>query len=150
MEEFAANLADAWQRSTPDVVHSHFWMSGMASLQAANARIPVIQTFHALGSVKRRHQGKADTSPRERIYVERDILERATGVIATCTDEVHELQRLGAQRRAIEIVPCGVDLTEFRPDGPFEFRQPRPRHDHDAARRAQGRGRRDPRHRAAR
>ena len=29
--------------------------------------MPVVQTFHALGSVKRRHQGAADTSPPQRI-----------------------------------------------------------------------------------
>src|SRR5687767_4488608 len=52
----------------PDVVHAHFWMSGVAAHQAtAGLDVPVVLTFHALGSVKRRHQGPADTSPPERI-----------------------------------------------------------------------------------
>ena len=66
MAEFGAALGREWARQPPDLVHAHFWMSGLASLQgAAGLRIPVAQTFHALGSVKARHQGAKDTSPPE-------------------------------------------------------------------------------------
>ena len=61
---FAAALASAWRDDPPDVVHAHFWMSGHAALLAAREiPIPVVHTFHALGVVKRRYQGDADTSP---------------------------------------------------------------------------------------
>ena len=57
MAEFGAALGREWDRQPPDLVHAHFWMSGLASLQgAAGLSIPVAQTFHALGSVKARHQ----------------------------------------------------------------------------------------------
>ena len=50
MAEFGAALGREWARQPPDLVHAHFWMSGLASLQgAAGLRIPVVQTFHALG-----------------------------------------------------------------------------------------------------
>ena len=75
-------------------------MSGLASLQgAAGLRIPVAQTFHALGSVKARHQGARDTSPPERIDAERRIGLACDQVIATCRDEVRELGQLGMPRR---------------------------------------------------
>ena len=45
-------------------------------------------------------------------------------VVATCTDEVFELLRLGADRRRITVVPCGVDVERFTPDGPAEPRRP--------------------------
>ena len=67
MPEFARRLSDAWRRRPPDVVHAHFWMSGWASQHARRRhRVPLVQTFHALGVVKRRHQGSADTSPADR------------------------------------------------------------------------------------
>jgi D-inositol-3-phosphate glycosyltransferase len=37
MDAFAAELVRAWRADRPDVVHSHFWMSGLASLQAASS-----------------------------------------------------------------------------------------------------------------
>src|SRR3954468_4055579 len=75
MDAFAAELERVWRRERPDVVHSHFWMSGLAALQAARALdIPVVHTFHALGTVKRRYQGDADSSPPERLGVEADIV----------------------------------------------------------------------------
>ena len=71
MDAFAADLHRQWSRRRPDVVHAHFWMSGYAALEAARPLgIPVVMTFHALGVVKRRHQGSRDTSPPERLDVE--------------------------------------------------------------------------------
>jgi type III pantothenate kinase len=123
MDAFAAALERAWRADRPDVVHSHFWMSGLASLQAASRLgLPVVHTFHALGVVKRRYQGDADTSPPQRLDVERDIVRDADRIVATCTDEAFELMRLGAEGAKVHVVPCGVDLDQFRPDGPAEAR----------------------------
>ncbi|MBE1577913.1 glycosyltransferase [Amycolatopsis roodepoortensis] len=118
MGEFGRVLRSRWAKDRPDVVHAHFWMSGLASILAAkDLGIPVTQTFHALGVVKRRYQGKKDTSPAERIRLERMIAKQADRVIATCSDEVFELVRMGLPRSRASVVPCGVDLTEFTPDG---------------------------------
>jgi glycosyltransferase involved in cell wall biosynthesis len=118
MDEFARCLRTAWRHRPPDIVHAHFWMSGLAALRAADTEgAPVVQTFHALGVVKRRHQGVADTSPPNRVRQERMIGRRATRVAATCSDEVFELARMGVPRSRISVVPCGVDLQRFRPEG---------------------------------
>ena len=124
---FTRALDAAWTADPPDVVHAHFWMSGMAALAAANGRFPVVQTFHALGSVKRRHHGADDPSPDGRVRAELAVARQADRVLATCTDEVFELARMGAPRRRMTIVPCGVDTTRFTPDGPVAPRGDRPR-----------------------
>ena len=125
MDAFAADLARVWRRWRPDVAHAHFWMSGLAATAAGQSLgIPVVQTFHALGVVKRRHQGDRDTSPAERQDVERRLLTEVDRVIATCTDEVFELVRLGADVDRVKVVPCGVDLSHFCPEGPVEPRTP--------------------------
>ena len=128
MGEFAEGLAEAWSFDAPDVVHSHFWMSGVAALDgvrglaAGVARPPVLHTFHALGTVKRRHQGDADTSPAERVWLEPRVGRQADVVIATCEDEVRELRELGVAPQRIEVAPCGVDLGVFRSRGRAERR----------------------------
>ena len=129
MREFAARVRRSLERDRPALVHAHFWMSGAAAVWATEGLdLPVMQTFHALGVVKRRHQGTADTSPRARLGVERELLQRTDGVIATCSDEVFELARMDADLHRIDVVPCGVDLSQFNPDGPAEPRAPgRPR-----------------------
>src|SRR5690625_7176222 len=63
MGELADGVAADARRAQPDILHSHFWMSGVAARDAANRiDIPMVQTFHALGVDKRRHQGAHDTS----------------------------------------------------------------------------------------
>jgi glycosyltransferase involved in cell wall biosynthesis len=100
-------------------------MSGLASLEAAwPLGVPVVQTFHALGTVKRRYQGAKDGSPPERIPAEVALAARADWIIATCTDEVRELEALGADGRRISVVPCGVDTSLFTYVGPLADRLP--------------------------
>jgi glycosyltransferase involved in cell wall biosynthesis len=108
-------------------------MSGLAALEAARTGtgsgypVPVVQTFHALGSVKRRHQGVQDTSPAERSWLEPAVGRTADRIIATCSDEVFELKALGVPGTKISVAPCGVDLGLFTPDGPAEPRTRRHR-----------------------
>jgi len=115
MHAFADWLAARWREQPPDVAHAHFWMSGLAALWAARLPVPVVETFHALGRVKRRWQAEADTSPPERPGAEATIVRRAAAVIATCTDEVSELAAYGARPETMYVVPCGVDGDRFRP-----------------------------------
>jgi len=115
MPAFADWLAARWREQPPDVAHAHFWMSGLAALWAARRPVPVVETFHALGRVKRRWQAEADTSPPERPGAEATIVRRAAAVIATCTDEVSELAAYGARPETMYVVPCGVDGDRFRP-----------------------------------
>lgn len=145
MGDLAEGIAKDWGRRPPDVVHGHFWMSGLAALEAVRRiggdtagpdaagrdarrdgarrddgeyRIPVIQTFHALGTVKRRHQGNEDTSPPQRRWLEPAVGRSADRIIATCSDEVFELKAMGIDTGKVSIAPCGVDLGLFSADGP--------------------------------
>ena len=119
MRAFGEDLARLWAADRPDVVHAHFWMSGLAALRAARSLgLPVVQTFHALGTVKRRHQGDADTSPAERLRLEAAVARQVDRIIATCSDEVDELVGMGVRREVVDVVPCGVDLDLFTASGP--------------------------------
>jgi glycosyltransferase involved in cell wall biosynthesis len=125
MPALADGIARDWSTEPPEVVHGHFWMSGVACIDAAGqalatvGRAPrVVETFHALGAVKRRHQGSEDTSPPERAWLEPWVGRSVDRVVATCTDEVFELKTLGVNQSRISIAPCGVDISMFTPEGP--------------------------------
>ncbi len=123
--EFSKGLWRAWQLHRPDVVHSHFWMSGIATIAAAEALgIPTVHTYHALGVEKLRHQGAADTSPAIRVFEEAKIARCVDGIVATSRAELEELQRMGASPNAIRVVPCGVDVAQFTPYGIRASRNP--------------------------
>ncbi|NYF58156.1 glycosyltransferase [Micromonospora purpureochromogenes] len=131
MGEFGRWMAEQWgdRGWRPDVAHAHFWMSGLATLHAGRrTNTPVVLTYHALGSVKRRHQGARDTSPPGRVGYERALGRAADRVIVQCQDEIGELVRLGVPRSRMALVPSGVNEEMFRPEGPVAPRDPaRPR-----------------------
>jgi glycosyltransferase involved in cell wall biosynthesis len=113
---FGERLRDRLEDQPVDVVHAHFWMSGLAASAAvAGTATPLLLTFHALGSVKRRQQGAGDTSPPERVALERRLCRTVDHVIATCSDEVRELSALGLPPGRASVIPCGVDVSQFRP-----------------------------------
>jgi glycosyltransferase involved in cell wall biosynthesis len=131
MKDFSRWLVDEWRGDewAPTVAHAHFWMSGLAAVTAGRQTgVPVVQTYHALGTVKKRHQGAADTSPPRRIGYERMLGRAVDRVVAQCQDEVRELVRMGVPRNRMAVIPSGVDSERFSPDGPAEPRDPdRPR-----------------------
>ena len=113
-----------------DAIHANFWMSGWTGIEAGRRlRLPVVQLFHALGATKRRHQGDADTSPSDRIAVERRIVGVADRLIAQCPSERAELiADYGADPDRIALIPGAVDTALFHPAA------------REAARRAIGQG----------
>jgi D-inositol-3-phosphate glycosyltransferase len=131
MKDFSRWLVQQWRGDewVPSVAHAHFWMSGLAAVTAGRQTgVPVVQTYHALGTVKKRHQGAADTSPPRRIGYERALGRAVDRVVAQCQDEVRELVRMGVPRSRMAVIPSGVDSEKFSPDGPAEPRDPaRPR-----------------------
>jgi glycosyltransferase involved in cell wall biosynthesis len=100
-----------------DLIHGNFWMSGWAGAAlSASWRVPIAQIFHATGVTKRREQGAADTSPPDRIAVERDIVRRVDRLIAQCPAERDELLAdYGAPAAKIAVIPSAVDTDRYRP-----------------------------------
>jgi D-inositol-3-phosphate glycosyltransferase len=129
LAEFGRWLTDRWDADwTPDVVHGHFWVGGLVAANAVRqTAIPVVQTFHSLGVEQRRHLGRAYAGPGERIPLERALTRAVDLAVAQSTDEVDELTRMGLQRASVVVVPTGVDVDRFHPDGEAAPRDRRPR-----------------------
>jgi D-inositol-3-phosphate glycosyltransferase len=125
MKDFGRFLAGQWRGDgwIPDVAHAHFWTSGLAAMTASRpSGVPVVQTYHVLGTVKRWYEGAADTSPPGRIGYERVLGRAVDRVIAQYGDEVAELVRMGVPRARIDLIPSGVDTDRFTPEGPAQPR----------------------------
>jgi glycosyltransferase involved in cell wall biosynthesis len=126
---FSGPLRSRWQAGRPDVVHALRWTSGLAALAAArDLDIPVVQEFNSLGVTEQRGRtpGSAKAAA-ARIRLEPAIGRSAAAVVATNSAEVADLASLGVHRSAIRVVPWGVDIDTFRPEGPVAKRNGRPR-----------------------
>ena len=100
-----------------DIVHANFFMSGQVAAELRRTQgVPFVVTFHALGKVRRLHQGAADGFPPEREHIEAAVIAAADRVVAECPQDQDDLIRLyGGDPRRISIVPCGFDPNEFSP-----------------------------------
>ncbi|WP_343640749.1 glycosyltransferase family 1 protein [Roseateles sp.] len=108
-----------------DAVHANFFMSGLVGLRLQRQlNLPLVQTFHALGAVRRLHQKEADRFPPERIELESRIAREADCVVAECPQDAADLiEHCGASPDRIAQVPCGVDLDEFGPGDKLQARR---------------------------
>ncbi len=125
---FSGPLRSCFARERPDVVHALRWTSGLAALAAVRGQnIPVVQEFSSLGVIERRDRARADGAAAARIRLEPAIGRSATAVVATHSDEASDLASLGVYRSSIRVVPWGVDIDTFTPEGPVAKRNGRPR-----------------------
>jgi glycosyltransferase involved in cell wall biosynthesis len=121
MEEFS-DFFLGWceaQNEPYELTHANFWMSGMVAMRAKEALgIPFVITFHALGRVRKIHQGDADAFPACRLEIEQQLVREADRIIAECPQDEHDLIHLySANPGRISTAPCGFDPAEFRPLG---------------------------------
>ncbi|HEY9089934.1 MAG TPA: glycosyltransferase [Anaerolineaceae bacterium] len=120
LPEFIANILTFAQekRLQYDVIHSHYWMSGVAAQalkQAWNA--PVVHMFHTLGQMKNRvARSSAEQEGEYRVEGERQVLRNADALIVATLAEKSQLQFLyNASARKMTVIPPGVDTTRFYP-----------------------------------
>jgi D-inositol-3-phosphate glycosyltransferase len=101
---------------TYDLVHSHYWMSGVAGMRlAAEWRVPHVVKFHTLGEVKKRAR-ISEHEPPARLAAEHEIAQTADRIVVASAHEKHLLTALcGADAARIDVVPCGVDIDRFHP-----------------------------------
>ena len=120
MPEFAAFVERFAAAQRYDLAHAHFFMSGLVALQLKYAlHLPFVVTFHALGLVRRLHQGTADDFPPKRVVIERDVMRGADAIVAECPDDRRNLVTLyDADPRKIVVVPAGFAPEDFWPIAP--------------------------------
>lgn len=119
MDEFASDMILFIEKNNIhyELIHAHFWMSGYVAALIKNILgIPYVITFHALGKVRRMHQGASDGFPDSRFRIEEIVAREAALVIAECPQDKEDLMiHYFVDEKKIKIVPCGFDSEEFHP-----------------------------------
>jgi D-inositol-3-phosphate glycosyltransferase len=118
VDAFEAALLDFCERdgASYDVIHSHYWLSGLVGQRLKERwRLPHVTMFHTLGEIKNR----ASPSEHEtdlRIQSEARIIEGVDQVICATEQERLLIRQLyEADAAKIRVIPLGVDLDRFRP-----------------------------------
>jgi D-inositol-3-phosphate glycosyltransferase len=103
-----------------DLVHSHYWLSGQVGWLAAERwNVPLLHSMHTLAKVKNASLAAGDTpEPAGRVIGEQQVVDAADRLIANTALEAEDLIRLyDADPDQVAVVPPGVDLDVFAPDG---------------------------------
>jgi D-inositol-3-phosphate glycosyltransferase len=128
LPEFVGGVRDLARREGLhyDVIHSHYWLSGLAARELRRAwGAPIVQMFHTLGHMK----NSVASSPQEweserRIEGEAEVMGFADRLVAATPLERAQMVWLyGADAAKISVVPGGVDLNLFHPIPQDEAKQ---------------------------
>ena len=123
LDQFAAGV-EAFAReqsSRYDLIHSHYWLSGVAGLRLREAwGTPLVQMFHTLGRLKNAvAQSPDELEPSLRIDEEARIVAQADRIVAAnVVERAHLVWYYGARTDRIAVIPCGVDTELFQPMDP--------------------------------
>jgi D-inositol-3-phosphate glycosyltransferase len=127
LPEFASRVIQFGEENRRDyeLVHTHYWLSGWVGKRLQEQwSIPLVHMFHTLGILKNSVlPGNREREPRRRLAVERQILGFADGLIAPNPWEKDQMIGQKAQPAKIEVIPCGVDLSLFKPLSPSRARK---------------------------
>ncbi len=109
---------------TYQAVHSHYWLSGWVGQQMATEwRAPHILTFHTLSLIKMQSRA-GESEPATRQQVEKELMASADHIVAFSPHERDAMVRLyQTDATRIGLIPCGVDLSLFRPLDQQEVRE---------------------------
>jgi D-inositol-3-phosphate glycosyltransferase len=122
-----AQRIDEFRRSEAaqyDILHSHYWLSGVAAMQLAQRwDIPHVTMFHTLGRLKQLAR-PGEPEPALRLEMERRLIAHADRIIAATEDERSQMIRhCGATAGQVQVIPCGVDLKLFAPQDKLHARE---------------------------
>lgn len=101
-----------------DLVHSHYWLSGMVAESLRQAwGLKYVHMFHTLGRMKNRiANSPSEMEPPERIEGEDRLVRRADALVAaTQAERLQQMWLYNADLDRIHVIPPGVDLLRFCP-----------------------------------
>ena len=123
LPEFVSNLENFRKQNNLqyDLIFSHYWLSALAGIYLQQWwHVPHITMFHTLGAVKNAiTEGDClvpgESEPELRIETEKDLVQKCHHIVAPTEREKAELIRhYGASSEKISVVPCGVNLEQFK------------------------------------
>jgi D-inositol-3-phosphate glycosyltransferase len=126
MPEFVAAFQKFQQKEgiSYPLAHTNYWMSGWIGMQLQQSQnLQLVHTYHSLGAVKFQSVSDIPAIAQTRLAVEKQILEQAHSVVATSPQELDDLQTLVSRHGKVDVIPCGTDVSNFRPISKAEARK---------------------------
>lgn len=120
LDEFVAGvLAFAQEQGQGyDVIHSHYWLSGLVAERLRQAwGAPIVQMFHTLGLMKNEvAEYTGERASETRIAAERRIMAFADRITAASPlEKTQMVWQYGAAAERVAIVPLAVNHHRFHP-----------------------------------
>lgn len=120
VDEFIARVRTfaLMHRTSYDVVHSHYWQSGLVAKDLARVwQVPMVHSHHSLGRVKNGSLAPGDRpEPVLRLVGEEETIASADVLLASTDDEWDQLSCLyGAEHDRLKTIHPGVDHEIFNP-----------------------------------
>jgi D-inositol-3-phosphate glycosyltransferase len=106
------------QRVAYDLLHSHYWQSGIAGVELTSAwRIPLVHSHHTLGRVKNGARARGDVIESVgRVRGEERVAAAADAQVASTSQEWQQLLTLyRASSDSVKVIHPGVDHDLFFP-----------------------------------
>ncbi len=106
------------QQARYDLIHAHYWLSGLATLPVAlELGLPFVQSFHTLAAMKNAALAPGQApEPERRLLTEMYLANQATAVVAGSSAEVSSLiDDVHAPADRVWVIPPGVDVDLFTP-----------------------------------
>jgi D-inositol-3-phosphate glycosyltransferase len=106
------------QAARYDVIHAHYWLSGLATLPVAlELGLPFVQSFHTLAAMKNASLAPGqEPEPERRLRTEMYLANQASAVVAGSAAEVSSLiDDVRAPADRVWVIPPGVDVDLFTP-----------------------------------
>ncbi|HID32300.1 MAG TPA: glycosyltransferase, partial [bacterium (Candidatus Stahlbacteria)] len=109
ISDFADAILDYWGNRCYDLLHTHYWLSGLVGLELK--KVLNVTWFHTFHTIER---FKSINRDRARIEAEDEIMKKCDLVISSTWREKSLLKSVHPDLKVIAI-PHGVDTSKFQP-----------------------------------
>jgi len=124
LPEFYTEMKHILAPQKYDLVHTHYWLSGLLGIRLANEYgLPFIHTSHSLAKAKETATGKLDI---RRFEAEKKILSTASHILATTETEKELIKSFVPDPSPISVVPIGVDQAFIQKNPDHTAKMPKP------------------------
>lgn len=124
VDEFAKNIISRIEREKKhyDIIHTNYWFSGIIGLKIAQIiKKPLVHVYHSIGQVRFESLSKLKLQRDEnelfakRMEIEKQIAEKASGIIATSPIEKEIIKNtFKIKESKINVITIGVDTEIFK------------------------------------
>lgn len=121
VEAFAEAVVGAVGTAAGQLVHAHYWLSGIAGLQVAEGlAAPLVTSLHTSAHVKNlRAAAGEDPEPDFRVEGEQQVVDGSDALVVNTTTEAGQMVDLyGARPERLHVITPGIDPMVHHPPRP--------------------------------